>query len=297
MDRTLKMGTPFRMDPLRLALAEGNPPQWASGWGEDRYGLFVAFTLEEVTQRLRWIPPGRFMMGSPKDEAERYSDEGPQHEVRFAQGFWLFDTACTQALWQAVMGNNPSHFQSTDRPPQPCQSTDLPVEQVNWEDVQTFLARLNAHIPGLGLTLPSEAQWEYACRAGTTTPFSFGANITPEQVNYDGNVPYAHGPKGEDRQKTVPVASLPPNPWGLFEMHGNLLEWCADDWHDAYQDAPTDGRAWIDVESTSLSGVERVVRGGSWLSYARSVRAACRLAYQPDVRYRYLGFRCSRVHS
>lgn len=281
------MATHYTIDPLRQALADGSPPEWASGWGEDRYGLFLAFTLKGVTQQLRWIPPGSFMMGSPTDEPERSDDEGPQHEVTFRQGFWMFDTACTQGLWQAVMGKNPSHFQSPD----------LPVEQVSWDDVQGFLARINAQIPGLALSLPSEAQWEYACRAGTTTPFSFGGNITPEQVNYDGTFPYANGPKGLNRQKTVPVASLPPNPWGLFEMHGNVFEWCEDVWHDSYQQAPTDGRAWIDAQSAPHSGVERVVRGGSWILDARYVRAAFRFARSPDVRDHDIGFRCSRVHS
>ncbi len=281
------MAIRYKVDPLRLALAEGHPPEWASGWGEDRYGLFVDFTLESVTQRLRWIRPGPFQMGSPPEEPEREKDEGPQHLVTFQQGFWLFDTACTQALWQVVMGDNPSHFKEPTRP----------VEQVSWLDVQEFLAKINQKISGLNLTLPSEAQWEYACRAGTTTPFSFGDNITPAQVNYDGNYPYAQGVKGEDRQQTVPVATLPPNSWGLFEMHGKVWEWCADHWHDSYELAPTDGRAWMEAESASQVGVLRVVRGGTWGDAARFVRAAFRFHFRPDVRFHYLGFRCSRVHS
>ncbi len=273
-------------DPLRQALAEGHPPDWASGWGEDRHGVFVEFTLGEVTQRLRWIPAGWFMMGSPEDEPERDEDEGPQHEVIFKQGFWLFDTACTQALWQAVMGENPSHFKG---------ERNLPVERVSWNDVQTFLSRINERIPGLELTLPSEAQWEYACRAETTTPFSFGDNITPKQVNYDGNLPYIGGAKGEYREKTVPVATLPSNPWGFYEMHGNVWEWCADEWHDSYQGAPNDDRAWMTAESRP-DGVRRVVRGGSWNDNARNARSAFRYWGPPDVRYDALGFRCSRVH-
>ncbi|MCB1768240.1 MAG: formylglycine-generating enzyme family protein, partial [Candidatus Competibacteraceae bacterium] len=199
---------------------------------------------------MRWIEPGVFQMGSPENEPERLSDEGPQHPVTIGQGFWLFDTACTQALWEAVMGKSPSRFKGDDRP----------VENVRWNDCQDFIKRLNERLSGLDPTLPSEAQWEYACRAGTTTPFSFGDNITPEQVNYNSNYPYAGGKKGRYRQETVPVASLPPNPWGLYEMHGNVWEWCQDHWHDNYRGTPGNGSAWEDRDV----GADRVLRGGSW---------------------------------
>ena len=176
----------------------GQPPSWAdkNGWGTDEYGHWVTFSVEnkqgqKITQRMRWIEPGTFLMGSPENEPERLDDEGPQHSVTIGRGFWLFDTACTQALWEAVMGENPSRFKGADRP----------VENVSWNDCQDFLQRLNERLPGLDLALPSEAQWEYACRAGTTTPFSFGANITPEQVNYNGDYPYAGGKKGLYRQR------------------------------------------------------------------------------------------------
>jgi formylglycine-generating enzyme required for sulfatase activity len=221
-------------------------------------------------------------MGSPKDEPERSNDEGPQHPVTIGQGFWLFDTACAQALWEAVMGENPIRFKGEDR---------RPAENVSWNDCQTFLKQLNERLPGLDLSLPSEAQWEYACRAGTTTPFSFGANITPDQVNYNGHYPYAGGKKGLYRQQTVPVASLPPNPWGLYEMHGNIYEWTQDHWHGNYGGAPTDGSAWVDSDASA----NRVLRGGYWGNAARVVRAAYRLALHPDGRYRSHGFRCARV--
>jgi formylglycine-generating enzyme required for sulfatase activity len=155
-------------------LVDGCPPDWASEWGEDRFGVFVAFTLGDVNQRLRWIPPGRFLMGSPEEETRglaRGDDaragleaEHPRHEVFITKGFWLFDTPCTQALWQAVMGDNPSRFRSPDRP----------VEQVSWDDVQIFLGRINERIPGLDLVLPTEAQWEHACRARTETALYTG---------------------------------------------------------------------------------------------------------------------------
>ena len=167
-------------------------------------------------------------MGSPQDEPERLSREGPQHPVKIEQGFWLFETACTQALWQAVIGENPSHYRGMNRP----------VEQVSWDDVQGFIEQINARVSGLALVLPSEAQWEYACRAGTTTPFSFGQNVTPELVNYNGEYPYTDGEKAQYRGETILVKSLPPNDWGLYEMHGNVWEWVQDTWHANYDGAP-----------------------------------------------------------
>ena len=263
----------------------GHPPDWADDWGTDEYGHWVTFSItnkqgQKIAQRMRWIEPGTFLMGSPADEPDRYDNESPQHSVTIKQGYWLFDTACTQALWEAVMGENPSGFKGADRP----------VENVSWNDCQKFIQRLNERLPGLDLALPFEAQWEYACRAGTTTPFSFGATITPEQVNYNGDYPYAGGKKGLNRQETVPVASLPANPWGLYEMHGNVWEWCQDHWHGNYLDAPTDGSAWLG----GTAGADRVLRGGSWLYGARSVRAACRLHAVPGLRDDDDGFRCAR---
>ncbi len=219
-------------------------------------------------------------MGSPDDEPERRDDEGPQHAVKLSQGYWLFDTACTQALWQAVMGKNPSRFMGDDR---------RPVDRVSWNDVQGFLTRLNERVPGLDLDLPTEAQWEHACRAGTATPFSFGATITPEQVNYDGNYPYADGAKGLDRKETVPVGSLPPNAWGLYEMHGNLLEWCADGRRDYTAQPETDPRG------PDSAFTLRVLRGGAWDSDARLAHAACRYWNRPGARSDSIGFRCARV--
>lgn len=260
------------------------PPTFASAWGDDEYGLWADLDVsangsETVTQRLRWIEPGTFLMGSPKTEKERLNREGPQHAVTISHGFWLFDTACSQALWQAVMGKNPSSFKGPDRP----------VESVSWDDVQTFLERINAIVPGLDLVLPTEAQWEYACRAGTTTPFSFGDTITPEQVNYYGNYPYAGGGKGLYRQETVPVASLPANPWGLSEMHGNVWEWCLDGRRTYRAEAVTDPVGPMD------RGASRVLRGGSWGINAGYVRSASRLAFVPGNRYNSFGFRCARV--
>ncbi|MBB4268007.1 formylglycine-generating enzyme family protein [Roseospira visakhapatnamensis] len=286
-------------------LVNGHAPPWASGWGEDRFGVFVEITVDDVTQCLRWIRPGRFTMGSPEDEPGRYGDEGPQHEVTLANGFWLFDTPCTQALWQAVMGDNPSEFKSPDRP----------VERVSWNDAQTFLQRINERIPGLDLTLPSEARWEYACRAGSTTALYTGGikilgdNNAPALdpiAWYGGNSGWEFDlENGRDssgwsdkqypheRAGTRPVGLKQPNAWGLYDMLGNVWEWCADPWHDSYEGAPVDGSAWLDDGANT--GANRVIRGGAWVSNARGVRAAYRVRSHPYDRVNNLGFRCSRV--
>jgi len=221
-----------------------------------------------VTTRMRWIPPGRFLMGSPKDEVRRHADE-QQHWVTLTRGFWLGETAVTQREWEAVMGENPSRFKGEQHP----------VDSVSWNDCAEFLKRAP-----LELRLPTEAEWEYACRAGTQTPFSFGENITTDQVNYDGNSPYPGGAKGEYRRKTVPVRSLPPNEWGLYEMHGNTWEWCSD----RYDNYPTkEQRDPVGPET----GIYRVLRGGSWLNCAWYCRSAQRLGTLPNYRWNDLGFR------
>ncbi len=278
----------IRTDREELRVERITRPAWANALGRDRFGLWTAITVEPenggppVTQSLRWIPPGRFLMGSPGNELRRSDDEGPQHAVTLSRGYWLFDTACPQALWRAVMGKNPSRFKDDDR---------LPVNRVSWDDVQGFLSRINARVPGLALSLPTEAQWEHACRAGTTTPFSFGATITPEQVNYDGYQPYAGGAKGLYRERTVPVGSLPPNPWGLHEMHGNVWEWCADGMRDYTAQPETDPRGPESADAW------RVLRGGCLDYEAGGNRAACRSRRPPDDRYYNIGFRCARVQA
>lgn len=245
-------------------LITGCPPRWASGWGQDQWGVFVEITLHEVTQRLRWIPPGQFWMGSPEKEPGRFNNESPHHQVTLTKGYWLFDTPCTQALWKAVIGENPSRFQSPMRP----------VEQVSWNDVQDFLKRINERIPGLDLDLSSEAQWEYACRVGTETAI------------YTGAWYYANS-----KDETHPVRLKRANPWGLYDMLGNVLEWTQDHWHGDYRDAPTDGSAWLSDDADA----DRVLRGGSWGSHARNVRAAFRSHDPPHYRDDDIGFRCARV--
>ncbi|MCG2747198.1 MAG: formylglycine-generating enzyme family protein [Desulfobulbaceae bacterium] len=253
------------------------PFPWAVDWGQDRYGLWQSFSCRGVWQQLRWIPPGRFLMGSPADEPERYDDER-QHEVVLTEGFWLADTACTQGLWQAVTDDYPSRFQRDD---------NLPVETVSWEDCLTFIEKINGMIPGVNLRLPTEAQWEYACRAGTVTPFSFGTQITTGQVNYDGNYPYRGGKKGEYRRKTVAVKSLPCNNWGLYAMHGNVWEWCAD-WLGDYEAGP------VPDPRGPATGVDRVLRGGGWIDDGHSARSARRDGDRPGARGVNFGLRLSR---
>ena len=257
------------------------PPPFACAWGDDRFGLWADLHLAtgqgEARQRVRWIEPGTFLMGSPASEPERHDDEGPRHQVTLTRGFWLGATACSQALWRAVTGETPSQFEGAYRP----------VERVSWNDVQGFLRRLEGLVPGVVADLPTEAEWEYACRAGTVTPFSFGATITPEQVNYKGNYPYAGGAKGLYRQETVPVGSLPANAWGLHEMHGNVWEWCADGLR-TYGEEPVE-----DPRGSEDEGALRVFRGGSWDDYAGGARSACRGAVRPGFASSALGFRLS----
>ncbi len=257
-------------------------PAWASTWGEDEYGVYADFEYDKIIQRMRFIAPGRFMMGSPETEKERWEGE-LQHEVELTEGYWLADTACTQALWKAVMGSNPSRFQKDEDG----KSDERPVEKVSWNDCQEFIEKLNNQVPALDLRLPTEAEWEYACRAGTTTPFSFGENITTDQVNFDGNYPYNNGQKGEYRKKTVPVKALRQNPWGLYQMHGNVLEWCAD-WIGPYESGFSENPKGPD------QGEYRVLRGGSWDDNGRLVRSAPRSGLGPGYRIEFYGFRLAR---
>lgn len=275
----------------------GDPEQAAPGCsmrvGADaRYGLWAEIVVGPAVQRLRWIEPGRFRMGSPDSEPERFDNEGPQHEVTLTAGFWLADTACTQLLWEAVTSDNPSHFRDSRRslgtvhPNSPLGAADLPVEQVSWNDVQGFLMSLKRVLPRCVPGLPTEAQWEYACRAGTQTPFSFGLQITTGHVNYRGDAPYAGGAWGFDRNRTVEVKRLPPNDWGLYEMHGNVLEWCADGLRTYTDQAQVDPMGARDDEAPS-----RVMRGGSWSGGARGARSAYRDAFAASMSSSYLGFR------
>jgi formylglycine-generating enzyme required for sulfatase activity len=223
-------------------------------------------------------------MGSPEDEEGRRDSEGPQHEVTFANTFFMAKYPITQAQWRAVaampqvereLNSAPSRFKGDNRP----------VEQVTWYDVVEFCARLSQHT-GRDYRLPTEAEWEYACRAGTTTPFHFGETITSDLANYRANVTYGSGPKGEYRRQTTEVGSFPANAFGLYDMHGNVIEWCQDWWHENYEGSPTDGSTWQEGDST-----RRVLRGGSWDDLPEYCRSAFRDGLAPDDTSDDVGFR------
>jgi formylglycine-generating enzyme required for sulfatase activity len=196
------------------------------------------------------IPSGSFLMGSPEDEPGRSKTEGPQHEVTLA-AFWMARTPITQAQWRTVAGWQPV-LRHLEPDPSRFKGANRPVEQVSWLDAMEFCHRLSQRTDKK-YTLPSEAQWEYACRAGSTTPFHFGPTISTEVANYDGHYTYGQGSQGIYRKQTIDVASFPANDWGLHDMHGNVWEWCLDEWHDDYEGAPTDGSAWMEGDSLGES--------------------------------------------
>lgn len=265
----------IRSDVETLYFKQIQREPWMQQIGRDQYGLYADLDIKGITQRFRWIEPGTFLMGSPEYEAERYDGE-VQHSVTLSQGYWLADTAVTHALCLALIGYIPRSF--SDDP-------NNPVEGVSCDGAQVFIAKLNKLMPGINAELPSEALWEYACRAGTTTPFSFGENITTELVNYDGNYPYAGAGKGLYRGKTVAVKSLPANPWGLYGMHGNVWEWCMDYWTERLPQEP------VTDPAGPTTGTGRVVRGGSWGDNGGSVRSASRAGSDAGDYDEYLGFR------
>jgi formylglycine-generating enzyme required for sulfatase activity len=254
-----------------------------------------------VTVEMIAIPGGTFTMGAPTTEAESSDYERPQHRVTI-QPFYMGKYAATQAQWKAVaklpkikfdLADDPSRFKGNNRP----------VEQVSWYQAVEFCARLSKNT-GHNYRLPSEAEWEYACRAGTTTPFHFGQTITTDQVNYNGDYTYGNSRKGIYRVETTDVGTFPPNAFGLYEMHGNVWEWCADPWHSNYQGAPTDGRVWDEEDNDNRyqNSVDllvmsrnddrsRLLRGGSWGNNPRYSRSAFRYYIAPVTRSSDLGFR------
>ncbi len=238
------------------------------------------------------IPGGSFTMGSPENEPDHQNNESPLHEVTLTP-FFMGRYPITQAQWRAV-ASLPQVERELDPDPSQFKGDSRPVERVSWFDAMEFCARLSVYT-GQTYTLPSEAQWEYACRAGTATPFHFGETISPELANYRGTSTYADGPKGDYRQETTPVDQFGvANPWGLAEMHGNVWEWCLDHFHDNYTgDPPQDGSAWVDAEAEKNKS--RILRGGSWSYSPRYCRCAVRLDSDPDYRYGSIGFRVVSV--
>ncbi|MDO4583372.1 MAG: SUMF1/EgtB/PvdO family nonheme iron enzyme [Planctomycetia bacterium] len=253
-------------------------PQILPASGGRTAGERMVKTVKGVEYAFRWCPAGEFMMGSPEGELGRYSEE-TQHRVRLTKGFWMLETEVTQAMWESVMGDNPSNFKGSN----------LPVEKVSWKDCQEFCQKLRSL--GLNVQLPTEAQWEYACRAGTTTSLNNGKNITSEEGK---GICYNLSEVGWYEKNldltTHIVGQKKPNAWGLYDMHGNVYEWCQD-WYDSgyYAESPTS-----DPEGPS-SGAFRVFRGGSWNSIARFCRSAFRFHNTPAHRVDALGFRLALV--
>jgi len=231
-----------------------------------------------VSLEMVCISGGTFMMGSPDNEQGRRDNESPQHRVTVPT-FFAGKYPITQAQWKAVMGNNPSNFKGEKRP----------VENVSWDEAVEFCNKLS-QTTRKTYRLLSEAEWEYACRAGTTTPFYFGNTITPDLANYNGNDPYGAAPKGLYRQQTTDVGSFPPNSFGLYDMHGNVWEWCSDKWHDNYSGAPTDGSSWETGKSEY-----RLWRGGSWNLNPWFCRSAVRYWDRSANRFNLIGFRFACV--
>ena len=220
-----------------------------------------------------WIPPGNFMMGSPKEE-KLPNDNQTQHKVTLTKGFYMGVYTVTQEQWKEIMGKNPSFFKG---------EKNLPVEQVSWDDCQDFIKKLREK-DKKAYRLPTEAEWEYSCRAGTKTPFHFGETISTEQANYNGDFTYGNGKKGVYRKKTTPVGSFPANAWGLHDMHGNVWQWCQD-WYGDYPQKDV-------VDPTGPEkGQYRVLRGGSWHFSPEYCRSAIRVRDEPGNRSNNYGLR------
>ena len=228
---------------------------------------------ELVSLDLVLIPGGTFMMG----DRQHHQDEQPIHQVTLPP-FYIGKYPITQAQYRRVMGEHKDSGLGWN----------YPIENISWHDALEFCTKLSQQT-GRQYTLPSESQWEYACRAGTTTAFHFGDTITPDLANYNGEYPYAGAPQGENRGQATPVGSFFPNDFGLYDMHGNVWEWCLDGYQASYQGAPTDGSAWIDLSSTQND--KRVMRGGSWDYVARGCRSAVRCSLAPGIRIGGCGLR------
>ena len=236
----------------------------------------------DVPLEMVWIPAGTFQMGRYPGEQGSSNWEDPQHQVTLTQGFWMAKYELTKAQWTVVMGTTPwsGWLEVID-------DRDSPAVHVSWDQAQAFIMALNDHT-GLAFRLPSEAEWEYACRAGTATRFYWGEDLSNTVGNqfawwrynaWNVNESYAH------------VVGLKlPNAWGLYDMSGNVVEWCEDDLHQYYVGAPANGDAWVD----SPRGTNRVLRGGAWDGYGTYCRSACRFNFHPSRANQFIGFRLAR---
>jgi formylglycine-generating enzyme required for sulfatase activity len=280
-------------------------PPSAEGWRllhwNTRQLAYRERLVEGVTMTLLRIPAGSFRMGAPEGEEGSTDAERPLHRVTLGD-FLLGQTPITQAQWRAVAKwERREHEEEESWPreldpdpvgklgdPRRFRGEERPVVNVSWKEAMAFCQRLRLRT-GKNYTLPSEAQWEYACRAGTTTPFHFGATISSELANYRGTSRHASGPKGEFREQTTRVGMFPANAWGLKDMHGNVWEWCLDHWHHTYAGAPDDGGAWLDEKAPEHA--LRLLRGGSWFDEPRYCRSACRNRNLPGLAIVGRGFR------
>ena len=245
-----------------------------------------------VELTLMRIPAGSFLMGAAEEEEGSRANERPLQRVQVEE-FLMGRTPVTQAQWRAVAEWEPKEGEKPwgmdlDPDPSRFKGANRPVERVDWAEAREFCRRLRQRT-GKNYHLPSEARWEYACRADTTTPFYFGATLTTELANYRSTYSYGDGPKGAYRQKTVEVASFPGNAWGLHDMHGNVWEWCADQWHNTYNGAPADGSPWTNDKSNDV-GI-RLLRGGSWDGRPGGCRSAYRSYGHPGDLRNAVGFR------
>lgn len=237
----------------------------------------LTYLIPSINYKMVYIPPGTFMMGSPPSEKGRYDDE-KQYQVTLTKGFYIGVTEVTQGQWKRIMGNNPSHFKSC--------GDACPVDQISWNECGEFILRLNTQEKTRRYRLPTEAEWEYACRATSQSAFANG-DITEKDCGYDPNLDKVGWYCRNSGGKTHPVAQKKPNSWGLYDMHGNVWEWC-NDWYGEYPSIPA-----IDPKGPS-SGSNRVFRGGGWDLSARRCRSAFRDKYSPNVKYKLLGFRLAR---
>jgi formylglycine-generating enzyme required for sulfatase activity len=231
---------------------------------------------EGVAIDLVLVKAGTFQIGSPSSESNRGYDEGPQHEVAITTDFYIGKYEVTQMQYEKIIGSNPSHFKDAASP----------VEKVSWQEANEFCRRLSTS-SGKTVRLPTEAEWEYACRAGTTTPFHFGPSLGSDSANIDGTGPYGGAPVSDYRKRTVAVASFPPNQWKIHDMHGNVMEWCSDFYAASYIPAGDPDKDPAGPES----GSSHVLRGGAWTSKAQNCRSADRTQKGPTFRSNEAGFR------
>jgi len=288
---------PFRYEVAKIRVTESKETKGILGIGAKskqnkieivksprEWRQFVEQIAEDLMLEMVYVPSGDFVMGASKKEERSYDNERPQHSVAIP-AFLMGKYPITQEQYEAVMGTNPSYFKH--KPDSPL----CPVENVSWEDAQEFCKKLSK-LTGREYKLPSEAQWEYACRAGTTTPFHFGETISTKVANYNGNNTYGIGEKGEYRKKTTPVGYFKvANEFGLYDMHGNVWEWCEDDWHGNYKGSPTDDTVWIDAKSKENNNTFHPLRGGSWNFNPEECRSASRNGYSLGQRTYDFGFR------